>query len=208
MSERIKIFHTDDHQFIRQSMRKLLGDEGIDIVGEAENGDDLLNLLKSIRPDIILLDLQMPKMDGNETLSILRSKYPAIPVIVFTGFTEESLIEDFKVKGAAAFLTKNADIKTIANTIKRTHYSANYNNFPHSFKSLFTAREVEIIPYLLAGKTSKEIADAFGLSTRTIEGARARVYYKTKCRNAPEFAAYCAEAGLQFLGAKINQIQR
>ncbi len=200
MENRIKVIHTDDQRFTRQSTSSMLKSEGIDVVAEASNGLELLRLLKEVTPDIILLDLEMPEMDGNQVLKILKVKYPGLKVIVLTSFSEECLIEDFKAKGVNAFLTKNTDATVIANTIKRVHFSNAYDNFPRRFKSSFTPREIKIIPYLLAGKTSKETAKILSISARTVESVRARVYEKTKCKNASEFAAFCAKQGLEYLG--------
>ncbi len=146
----------------------------------------------------------MPKMDGNLALREIRAKYPNLKVIILTSYTEEALIEDFKAKGANAFLTKNADSKTIANTIKKVFYSEGYTNFPKSFNSIFTPRELEIIPYLLAGKKSKEIGDIVGISPRTVEAIRDRAYEKVKAKNGVQFASFCTEAGLQYLRYKSD----
>ncbi len=202
MDYRIKVIHTDDQKLTRESISGMLKGEGIDVIGEAINGYDLLNLLEKVMPDIVLLDLEMPGMDGNLALKEIKRRYPHLKVVVLTSFTEECLIEDFKAKGVNAFLTKNSDIKTVANTIKRVFYAEGYDNFPNGFNSIFTPREVKIIPYLLAGKTSKQIATFLNISSRTVEGARARVYEKTKCKNASEFAGYCAKEGLEYLGYK------
>jgi len=202
MDYRIKVIHTEDKKLTREGTSTMLKLEGIDVIGEAINGLELLSLLKELSPDIILLDLEMPVMDGNQTLREIKSKYPNLKVIILTSYTEDSLLEDFKAKGANAFLTKDSDSRTIANTIKKVYYDSGFNNFPKSFDSLFTPREIEIIPYLLAGKTSKQIAKLLCISFRTVEAMRDRAYQKTKCKNASEFAGYCATAGLQYLGYK------
>lgn len=202
MDYRIRVIHTDDKKLTREGTAGMLKTEGIDVIGEATNGKELLDLLKIITPDVVLLDLEMPVMDGNQALREIKLKYPSIKVIILTSYTEECLMEDFKAKGANAFLTKDSDIKTLANIIKKVHYTEGYNNFPMSFNSLFTLREIEIIPYLLQGKTSRQIAKLLNISTRTVESARARVYEKTDCKNASEFAAYCSKAGLEYLGFK------
>jgi DNA-binding NarL/FixJ family response regulator len=207
MDYRIKVIHTEDKKLTREGTSNMLKDEGIDVIAEAANGRELLNLLKTITPDLVLLDLEMPIMDGNMTLKEIKAKYPRLKVVVLTSYTDECLIEDFKTKGANAFLTKDSDIRTIANTIKRVYYSDEYNNFPKSFNSLFTPSEIKIIPHLLAGKTSKQIAKQLGISSRTVEAVRDRAYEKAKCKNASEFAGHCAIAGLQYLGYKsdLNQ---
>ncbi|MBA2613370.1 MAG: response regulator transcription factor [Bacteroidetes bacterium] len=152
MAEIIKIIITDDHQSYRQGLASLLKDENIYAIGEAGNGYELLHLLdeEMLKPDMILLDLEMPKMDGNITLAKIKAKYPEMKVIILTSFAEGSLQNHFKNNGASSYLKKNTDIKVIADTIKRTHYLVDYSNIPQKIKSLFTEKEVQVIPLLLA----------------------------------------------------------
>jgi len=207
MSERIEIIITDDHKSFRQGLVSVLKDESIFTVGEAENGIELLQLLEetNIEPDVILLDLEMPKMDGNMTLEILNEKFPHYKVIILTSFGEGCLQNNFKSKGVRSYLKKNTDVKLIADTIKRTHYLADYSNIPHKVKSLFTDKEVQVIPLLLAGKTSRQIAEILGIAEKTVEQYRNRLYEKTGTSNGFEFSSYCTKEGLAFLGRKISQ---
>jgi DNA-binding NarL/FixJ family response regulator len=201
MTERIRIISTDDHQSYRQGLVSILKEENIYAIGQAENGHELLHLLEveMLRPDLILLDLDMPKMDGNITLANVKGKYPEMKVIILSSFSEGSLQNDFKSKGASSFLKKNTDVKIIADTIKRTHYLVDYSNIPQKIKSLFTEREVQVIPLLLAGKKSRQIADVLGVAEKTVEQYRNRLYDKTGTANGSEFSAYCAREGLNFL---------
>ncbi len=206
MRERIEIIITDDHQSYRQGLVSILKEENIFTIGQAENGIELLHLLEveNLKPAVILLDLEMPKMNGNMTLEKLKEKFPGYKVIILSSFGEGSLQNDFKTKGASSYLKKNTDVKVIAETIKRTHYLVDYSNISHKIKSLFTEKEVQVIPLLLAGKTSKQIADILGLAEKTVEQYRNRLYEKTGTSNGLEFSSYCTSEGLAFLGRKIT----
>lgn len=201
MAEKIRIIVTDDHQSYRQGLVSILKEENIFTIGQAENGNELLNLLdvELLKPDVILLDLDMPKMDGNVALAQIKARHPEIKVIILSSFSEGSLQNDFKSKGASSYLNKNTDVKIIADTIKRTHYLVDYSNILQKIKSLFTERELQVIPLLLAGKTSRQIADILGVAEKTIEQYRNRLYDKTGTANGFEFSAYCAREGLNFL---------
>ncbi len=212
MKERIEIIITDDHQSYRQGLVSILKEKNIYTIGQAENGIELLYLLEeeNLKPDVILLDLEMPKMDGNLTLEKLKEKFPVFKVIILSSFSEGSLQNDFKIKGASSYLKKNTDVKVIAETIKRTHYLVDYSNISQKVKSLFTEKEVQVIPLLLVGKTSKQIADILGIAEKTVEQYRNRLYEKTGTSNGLEFSSYCTKEGLAFLGRKIytNAIEK
>jgi DNA-binding NarL/FixJ family response regulator len=206
MNERIEIIFTEDHKSYRQGLVPILKKENIYTIAEAENGSQLLFLLEieNLRPDVILLDLEMPEMDGNVTLAKIKDKFPDMKVIILSSYGEGSLLKDFKNKGASSFLEKNTDVKIIIDTIKRTHYLVDYSNIPKKVKSLFTEKEVQVIPLLLAGKTSKQIADILGIAEKTVEQYRNRLYDKTGTSNGLEFSAYCAKEGLGFLGRNFK----
>jgi len=201
MSKLIQIILTEDQKIFRQGLIPLLKMERIETIGEASNGIELFYLLdvKRIIPDIILLDLQMPEMDGNVTLKILKEKYPKIKIIILSSFNDPTLLKDFKAKGINSYLTKNADFVDIVETIRNVYCLEGYNNIS-SPKSRFTDGEIQIIPLLLAGKTSKQIGLALGIAEKTVEAYRKKLYAKSKTNNASEFSSYCTREGLEFLG--------
>lgn len=211
MGERIEIVLVDDHQSFRQGLASVLKLENIFVIGDADNGVELFALLNEdkIQPNVILLDLDMPKMDGNATLLKLKQDFPELKVIILSSYGEGSLQNDFKAKGASSYLRKNAHVKVIADTIKRTHYLVDYSNISQKVKSLFTEKEIQVIPLLLSGNTSKQIADILGIAQKTVEQYRYRLYEKTGTNNGLEFSSYCTREGLAFLGKKgvVNNIK-
>ncbi len=200
MNEKIKIVYAEDERVLRQSMSRMLFEEGIEVVAEAENGVQLLSVLKTVRPDLVLLDIQMKVMNGSEALLQLRAAYPNLKVVILTSFSEESLMDDFRKKGATAFVTKGEEFSTVVNVIKRVHHLPSYNNFKSNINSMFTKRELQMIPLFLAGKTSKQIGEILGVTSKAIEAIKSRLYDKTKCKNATEFVSFCTKEGLEFLG--------
>jgi DNA-binding NarL/FixJ family response regulator len=199
MNETIKILFAEDQKLFRETMISMLKGRGIETLGEAADGNELLNLLSKIKCDILLLDLQMPGMDGNKAFQVIKVKYPHIKVIILTSFIDGALKADFKAKGVTAFLTKNDDFNTIVETIYAVHRADNIS-ITNGTTSIFTKREIQIIPLLCKGKTSGKIANTLNISERTIEAHRKRLYEKTGSKNAADFSSYCTKAGLDFLG--------
>ena len=191
----------DDHPMFIENLVYRLKSEGIETIGTAPNGKILLELLEQEKrkPDIVLLDLEMPIMDGNQTLLEIKRKYPEIKVIIVSGFSEGGLVNDFIAKGASSFVFKTGGTKALIEAILSTKTILNYSNITKKHESFFTEMELIIIPYILEGKTNKEIAIMIGKAERTIEGHRERLYEKTDCKNSGEFCTYCALRGLHLL---------
>lgn len=120
MPARIKIIYAEDHYAIRTAIKLMLEESGMKVIAEANTGKELIDLLKSgFKPDVILLDVEMPVMNGLSALRIIRKEYPANKVILFTGLADS---EDMRVEllseGADAVLGKNADTRQLLNVIK------------------------------------------------------------------------------------------
>jgi DNA-binding NarL/FixJ family response regulator len=203
IAEQINVILTDDQAIFRTGITAILKGENIVVIGEAEDGKELLHLLgvKKLKPHVILLDLDMPDgMSGNETLKILKDKYPELKVIIFSLYRDESLIKDFKAKGANSYLTKNITHQVLVDTIRKVHYWVDYNNISDKLKSEFTEREIQLIPLILAGYMNKEIGELLNLSVKTIEVDRAKLYEKLGADSFVEFSDFCGVRGLKFLG--------
>lgn len=203
ISEQINVILTDDQTIFRTGIATILESENIKVIGEAADGKELLHLLdvKKLRPDVILLDLDMPEgMSGNETLQILKKNYPEFKVIIFSLYSDESLIKDFKAKGANSYLTKKITHQELVDTIRKVHHRVDYNNISDKLKTEFTEREIQIIPLILAGYMNKEIGELLNLSVKTIEVDRAKLYEKLGAKSFADFSDYCTVRGLRFLG--------
>ena len=119
MNRPIKVAIADDHALFRAGVRtSLMGRKDVELIAEADNGMQLLNLLKHIEPDVILLDIQMPIMDGIQTLPEIRKLYPHIKVIILSMHNDHSMICKLMEIGANSYLTKNSDSETIYQAIK------------------------------------------------------------------------------------------
>ena len=190
----------DDHVLYRAGVRTtLLTRKDIKIIGEADNGAHLLNMLKGIQPDVILLDIQMPVLDGIATLPEIKRLYPQIKVIMLTLLDDQSVITRLMELGANSYLVKTSDAEVIYEAIKTCHkqeyfFNALTNkallnnlrqkNIESSLKSAhdeaaLTDKEITILRLMCEEKTTREIAEAVELSPRTIESIRDKLKTKT-----------------------------
>lgn len=205
----IRIVLADDHEIYRDGFKGILKKQsGIELVGEAENGEELIALAHKHNPDVIVTDIKMPKVDGIEATKRLTQELPHISIIALSMFDEEDLIIDMLEAGARGYLLKNAhkdEIITAIHTVsKNQNYYCNhtsrkltkmlaessYNPSKKLQKPEFTERELAVIKYICQEFSNKEIASALKLSVRTIEGYREKIQEKIHARNTAGIVVY------------------
>jgi DNA-binding NarL/FixJ family response regulator len=211
----IKYAIADDHKIFRQGLRFALNDEGsIECIGEADNGVSLLELLKSEQPDVVLLDLKMPEMDGMQTTQEIRKLYPDMKIIILTMFDDEHFIIHLMENGANGYLIKNAEPDEIKTAIRSAHETGYYFNDLVSntmLKSLvkkekasprfkpeikLNERETEVLKLICQEHTAAEIGEKVFLSARTVEGIRANLLEKIGVRNTAGLVLYAVKNGI------------
>ena len=208
---KIKIAITDDEQLFRKGIRVLLEREKkFEILLEATNGQELIDTIdpKNL-PDIVLLDIQMPILNGVETTKILRKKYPSIKIITLTSETGSEFISNMIHLGVSSYLLKNTNLKNVLDTIdevfakdfhqnktrlekmnKSTLPSKQKNDTSTLDKSLLSGREQEILALIGAQFTTEEIANKLYISPRTVDGHRNRLLLKTASKNMAGLIIY------------------
>ncbi len=213
MVEEINIIVVDDQKLFREGISSLMKDFNINVVAEAENGLQLLKLLKTITPDAVLLDLEMDGLDGNETFDRVQEEFPGTKIIIVTMYDDEVLIKDFFNRGACAFLTKDSSGEEMDKAIRSVKSTGQYKgNLPalelkrirsakkYYYELIYTRREREIICLLCKSKTTTEIALELNISEKTIETNLTEIYKKTKVKSRPEFIKHAFKEGLNYLG--------
>jgi len=205
----IRLLIADDHEIFRDGFRLMLSKQkDIELVGEAEDGRELVQLTQELQPDVVITDIKMPIMDGIEATRKIAELYPDIGIIGLSMFDEDDLIVDMLEAGAKGFLIKNANKEYILEAIK-TVYDGNpyycrttsnkltqmiaksrFNPYRKKAKAEFTQREIEIITMISQELTNKEIGEKLFLSVRTIEGHRLKILEKMEVKNTVGLVVY------------------
>lgn len=212
MENQIRLIIVDDHEIFRAGLKMALSKlKYIQIVGEAGNGREFLDLIKTIKPDIVLMDIQMPLLNGIDAAREALKLYPDLKIIALTMFNEESYIQSMMDVGAKGFLIKNINKDTLDKAIQMVNLGGNYyseelfNFFTrkvvHEEKSAkpeiqLTNREKEVLQYLAEGLSNKEIADKMYVSERTIVGHKTNILAKTGCKNTVNLLAFAIKNDL------------
>lgn len=209
METNIDVIIADDNKQYRQGLVSLLSTFNIRTVAEAANGLELIDLLKEKKPDVILLDIQMPVLDGDEALTIITKKFMNTSIIVITQYDEAELIKNYILRGAKGFVTKNSGIEVLVEAIRNVRaYGFYFDNIREVMtgvtdrelkKAYFRTREVEIIRLMCQGKTIKEIANVLHIVPKTVEAHRKDLYTKTKTFSQSTFIIYAIRKGLNYL---------
>jgi two-component system, NarL family, response regulator YdfI len=210
----IKILIADDHLIIRQGLRLILETEtDFELVGEASDGTEALSLCKKLKPDVVLMDLRMPNMDGLTAIEKLRAEQPDIAVVILTTFNEDELMFRGLQAGARGYLLKDTDRATLFDTIRAaargetllkpeimTRVLSLKNPQAHESKSSehfnLTERELEVLEAVARGERSKEIAIQLSISERTVKAHLASIYNKLGVDSRAAAIAVAAQRGL------------
>jgi DNA-binding NarL/FixJ family response regulator len=207
LSEKIiRVVVADDHEIVRAGLRRLLlVNKNIKILGESANGEDLVSLVNYYKPDIALVDIAMPKLDGIEATKIIKQDCPDVLVVMLTAFEDYSHIETALSVGADGYLTKNITAKELVEAL----YNIMLGNrvFSKSIIKLLdnmqtsdiedeekqvtiSKREQEVLNLVVQGNTSNEIAKKLNISVRTVQTHRANVMQKLNIKNTAGLIRY------------------
>ena len=210
----IRLFIVDDHTVLREGLRLMLDQEpGFTVVGEAANGQELLDQLPTIPADVVLLDLHMPVLGGLATAERLRAEYPDLRILMLSMVEEPLSIQHALAAGAHGYLLKNAVKEEVVMGLRtvlagRPYLSADIglallarmtSPAPAAAPSAsitLTRREQEILQLVAEGLTTAQIADQLFTSKRTVETHRQNVLEKTGCKNTAALISYASAQGL------------
>jgi two-component system, NarL family, response regulator YdfI len=212
MPDPIRILVADDHLIIRQGLRLILETEtDFELVGEAADGAEAVRLCADLMPQVVLMDLRMPGMDGLTAIERLREVQPEIAVVILTTFNEDDLMMRGLRAGAKGYLLKDTDRETLFNTIRaaargetllkpeiiaRVLSKAGKNNTRTEVESDLTERELEVLRGVAQGERSKEIAARLGISERTVKAHLASIYNRLGVDSRAAAIAVAAQRGL------------
>jgi NarL family two-component system response regulator LiaR len=212
MNEIIRILVVDDHTVVRDGLNALLSAEpGMQVVGAAADGVEAVRLAKELKPDVILLDLVMPRMDGVQATVEIKKDNPAARILVLTSFAENHQVFSAIKSGAIGYLMKDTSSDELIQAIRDT-----YHNKPalqpeiarklmrdiqiaseqESPSNALTEREVEILQHVALGKTNQEIADELYLSERTVRTHITNILAKLRLTNRTQAALFALREGI------------
>ena len=208
----IRILLADDHVMFRQGLRVLLEQAGMSVIGEASDGQEALRLAHEHTPDVAVLDLAMPSLNGLETARRLRETLPQTKIVLLTMYPEEPYVLEALEAGAVGYVVKTQAAGDIVQAIRDALQGAMYlsSRVAHTVVQAYltrssrspdplTSREREIVQRIAEGLTTKEIASALGLSVKTVESYRSSLMRKLDIHETATLVRYAIRRGLTTL---------
>jgi two-component system response regulator NreC len=205
MGDKIRVLLVDDHALVRRGFRRMLDDdETLEVVGEASNGAEAVELAEKLKPQVVVMDCQLPQMTGLEATRKILQELPATAILMLSMHSEDTLVRQALEAGARGYVLKNALDPDLARAIKEV--AAGNSVLDPQVKrgealkgereTGLTARELEVLQYIVAGKSNKEIASDLNLSVNTVSVHRANIMDRLGIHKTAELVVYAIRNGL------------
>lgn len=203
-SGHIEVLIVDDHALFRNGLKILLNNlEHIHVADEASNGKEFLQILEKMSPDVVLLDIAMPEMDGVEAASIAMKMHPDLNIITLSMYGDEAYYNQMLDAGVRGFILKDSEIQEVETAIRSVYNGKTYfsqellqnilGGFQHETPIHtydLSDREFEVIRFICQGMANYEIADQMNISKRTVEKHRSNILEKTDCKNTASLVIF------------------
>lgn len=210
----IRVLIADDHGVMRAGLRAMLEiDPSIEVLGEAANGDEAIRLAGELHPDIVILDIGMPGIDGIEATRRLKSMFPNVQVLILSVYEDQSLLQGAIRAGASGYVIKRAAGDELMDALQAVSQGYMYihpaitrlliNDLTpavdrkNNALETLTPRELEVMGYIIRGFTNRQIAESLFISMRTVEGHRASLLSKLGLKNRVELVEFAVKYGLK-----------
>jgi DNA-binding NarL/FixJ family response regulator len=203
-AEPIRILVADDHLVYRIGIRNLLGSEaGLEVVGEASDGAQAIELYRKLRPDVLLLDLRMPQKNGVEVVQAIRSEFKDARILIVTSYqTEEEIFQVLRA-GAIGYILKDMGRETLVEAVRAVHAGERWVSpgiqrqfTDRALRQELSAREMEILRLLARGLTNREVASVFGISASTVKNHVNSLLTKLEVADRTEAVSFCLARGI------------
>ena len=205
----IRLAIADDHQSLIDGIVLLLKyEENIEFVGTANDGEELLEIVKLKQPNVVLTDIRMPKMDGIELTKQIHTNWPEIKIVAFSMFDQEDAINKMLEAGISGYLLKNSPLSEVLNAIREVHSGNTYfdanieitqnDDSNKTAKGKLTKRQMEILQLVAQGKTSREIADELFIGIHTVDTHRKNMARILGLKGKGELLRYAVERKYKF----------
>lgn len=211
---KLRVLIVDDHALVRAGIRSLIeGQSGFEVVGEAAQGNEVLGKVMQLQPDVVLMDIAMPGMNGIEATKLLKREFPHIHVVILTMHDDEEFFFTLIREGASGYILKDSEPEQLVSAIRNAAKGQIYLS-PAVAKALMesyvmattglngenhvalTSREKDVMRLLAAGQTNREIAESLVLSRRTVEKHRQALTRKLGLSNRDDLTRYAIRRGL------------
>ena len=205
----IKVLLADDHSIVREGLRRIVEESGdIEVVAEAADGRAAVLAVRREEPDVAVIDISMPVLDGLEVITQLTAEFPKIPILVLTMHEEHQYVIRAIETGAMGYITKQSAPEQLVNAIRKVHSGARFltedaaealalrvakgNQIQSPLETLST-RELQVLRRLALGNTNREIAAAFHISIKTVDTYRSRLLKKLNLRNNADLSRFAIQ---------------
>lgn len=209
----IKIVLADDHTMLRHGLSKSFEQEdGIDVVGQATNGHSTVDLVRELSPDVVIMDIGMPDLNGIEATRIIKKDYPEVQVVGLSMHSGDKYVREMFRAGASGYLLKNCPFEELVKAVKtvfsgKTYISPSIGDMvikeyagkareDETAFSVLSQREREVLQLLAEGKTTKQIGHCLYISPKTVEAHRLRIMGKLEIDNVAQLTKYAIQQGL------------
>jgi len=206
----ITIVLADDHELVRDGIRARISRvDTLEVIGEANNGKDALDLVATLRPKVILMDVSMPQMNGLEAATIIHNQYPKTRVLILSIYDNPEYVRGVVQAGAKGYILKDISAEEMITAIKSVANGGYYfssaigptlvgaaKSAPVDDPYGLTEREKEVLAAIAKGQPNKEVAANLGISVRTVESHRLNLREKVGCKNAAQLYKVAQELGL------------
>jgi len=214
--KRITILLADDHQIVREGFRSLLEHESdIEVVGEAQNGRQAVELTRKLRPEVVLMDIAMPLLNGLEATRQIRKEFPDSRVLILSAHGDDAYVEQVTALGAAGFLLKETSSDVLAKAIREVQKGSTFFSPAISRRVLdrsqrlaargrsskqcgnrLSSREVEVLQLIAEGKSNKQVATELGVSFKTVDKHREHLMSKLDIHDVAGLTRYAIAEGI------------
>lgn len=206
-AETIQVVLADDHELVRSGIRALMeGVKGVHVIAEVADGAELLALLESVHPDVVVCDITMPGMDGLTALRHIRARWPQLPVIMLSMNDDPASIKRAVAAGASGYVRKDAPQFELDMAIRSVLATGSYfgagvtqqllQPAEPEVEEVLTSRQIDILARLARGRSSKEIAFELGLSSKTVDVHRTRIMERLGLKDVASLTLYAVRKGL------------